>query len=147
MGMLRAGRFLVRQFIRRNTEYLKRTSSGRDLVYYCDYTRHQWHPGTPAIGGSEEAVINLTRELAKFGWDITVYNNCGHKPLVYAGVTYSPFWEFNPWDKQDVVVLWRWPRNIDLDINADKIFLDMHDALDRHDNVQTVDVTHIANSR
>src|ERR1700719_1489481 len=129
MGMLRAGRFLVKQFIRRNTEYLKRTSSGRDLVYYCDYTRHQWHPGKQGFGGSEESLINLTRELAKLGWDITVYNNCGHKPVVFDGVTYRPWWEFNPRDKQDVVILWRWPKPADWDINADKIVVDMQDTI------------------
>ena len=31
MGLLRAGRFLVRQRIKRNTEYPKRASSGKDL--------------------------------------------------------------------------------------------------------------------
>src|SRR5437867_3546087 len=96
------GRFLLKQFRKRNSE------------------------SSNLIAGSEEAVINLSRELTQLGWNITVYNSCGNKPVSHMGVTYCPFWEFNPWDRQDVVVLWRWPRNIDLDINADKIFLDMH---------------------
>src|SRR5919108_3391457 len=104
MGMIRAGRFLARQFVKRNTEYLKRSSSGRDLAIYCDYTPHEWHPRTSGFGGSEESIINVARELAKLGWDITVYNNFGSKPLVDENVTYRPFWEFNPRDKQDVVV-------------------------------------------
>src|SRR5216684_8525690 len=128
MGMFRAGRFLVRQFVKRNTEYLKRTSSGRDLVIHCGYTRHQWHPRTSGFAGSEEAIINVAKELVKLGWDVTVYNNCGPKPLVDANVTYCPFWEFNPRDKQDVVILWRWPKPLDWDINAKKIFIDSHDT-------------------
>jgi glycosyltransferase involved in cell wall biosynthesis len=130
MGMFRAGRFLVRQFVKRNTEYLKRTSSGRDLVIYCGYTHHQWHPRTSGFGGSEESVINVAKELAKLGWDITVYNNCGPKPLVDANVTYRPFWEFNPRDKQDVVILWRWPKPLDWNINADRIFVEVQDTTD-----------------
>ena len=81
MEMTRGGRFLVKQFIRRNTTYLKRTSSGKDLVIYCGQTPHQWDSDpSKVIGGSEEAVINLARELAKLSWNITVYNNCGVQP-------------------------------------------------------------------
>ncbi len=128
MLSFRAGRFLLRQFIDRNTKYRKRTSSGRDLVIYCDHTDFIWHPQTKGFAGSEEAAINLARELVKLGWNVTVYNNCGHSPLWFEGVTYRPFWEFNPRDNQDVVILWRWPKPLDWDINAKKIFIDSHDT-------------------
>lgn len=131
MGIVRTGRFLLKQFVKRNTEYRKTTSSGKDLVVYCGHTPHQWNPvlfKTKGFGGSEEAVINLTRELAKLGWDVTVYNNCGHKPLVDEGVTYRPSWDFNPRDKQDIVILWRIGKPLDWNINAEKIFVDLHDA-------------------
>jgi glycosyltransferase involved in cell wall biosynthesis len=128
MGRFRAGRFLVRQFLKRNTEYLKRTSSGKDLVIYCDYTRFEW-PGAGGFGGSEEAAINLARALSGIGWDVTVYNNCGHKPRQDGFVTYRPFWEFNPRDRQDVVILWRWPKPLDWNINAERIFIDVHDIV------------------
>ncbi len=130
MRIHRTGRFLARhfkeQFIKRN---VKRTSSGRDLVVYCEDCGFTWHPGTKGFGGSEEAVINLTRELTKLGWNTTVYNNCGHKPVVDAGVTYRPWWEFNPRDKQDAVIIWRWPK-ANWSINAEKIFIDLHDVMD-----------------
>jgi glycosyltransferase involved in cell wall biosynthesis len=133
MGMFRTGRFLLKQFVKRNTEYRKTTSSGKDLVIYCDHTKHQWNPElfkTRGFAGSEEATLYLTRELTKLGWDITVYNNCGHKPVVDHGVTYRPSWDFNPRDKQDVVVLWRAAKPLDWNINAEKIFVDAHDAMD-----------------
>jgi glycosyltransferase involved in cell wall biosynthesis len=129
MLSFRAGRFLLRQFIDRNTKYRKRTSSRRDLVIYCDYTGFVWHPQTKGFSGSEEAAINLARELGKLGWAVTVYNNCGHKPLSFEGVTYRPFWEFNPRDRQDVVILWRWPKPLDWDVNAKRIFIDSHDTI------------------
>src|SRR5712691_4480733 len=128
MLSFRAGRFLLRRFIDRNTKYLKRTSSGRDLVIYCDYTGFIWHPQTKGFSGSEEATINLARELVKLGWSVTVYNNCGHSPLSFEGVTYRPFWEFNPRDRQDVVILWRWPKPLDWDINAKSIFIDSQET-------------------
>src|SRR6202162_2061479 len=127
MLSLRAGRFLLRQFIDRNTKYRKRTSSGRDLVIYCDYTDFIWHPQTKGFAGSEEADINLARELVNVVWNVTFYNNCGHNPLSFEGVTYRPFWEFNPRDRQDVVILWRWASPVDWDINAQALCIDMHD--------------------
>src|SRR5436853_3341506 len=119
-------RFLVKQFIKRNTEYLKTASSGNDLVFYCGESRHEWHPRTKGFGGSEEAVICLTAELAKLGWNVTVYNNCGHTPVAEAGVVYRPWWEFNPKDKQDVAIVWQWTKPLDWSINAERIFVDMH---------------------
>lgn len=140
----------------RNQNFVKETSTGRDLVIYCGNTQHQWNPElfkTKGFGGSEEAVVNLSRELAKLGWNVTVYNNCGHKPYVeeldkeefdlllqtgeimdasttpYRFVTYRPFWEWNYRDKQDVVILWRWTKPLDAEINAPKIFVDLHDVI------------------
>lgn len=140
----------------RNTNFQKETSSGKDLVIYCGNTVHQWNPElfkTKGFGGSEEAVIHLAEEYAKLGWNVTVYNNCGHKtmnqtvevpmnmgrptkvgnqivyPVAEYYVTYKPFWEWNFRDKQDVVILWRWAKPLDAEINADKIFLDLHDVI------------------
>lgn len=135
----------------RNQFFVKKESMGRDLVIYCGNTMHQWNPDlfkTQGMGGSEEAVVHMSRELAKLGWNVTVYNNCGHKEVVekitypdirpgttiydereFCRITYKPFWEFNYRDKQDVVILWRWAKPLDAEINAPKIFLDLHDVI------------------
>lgn len=115
-----------------NRNFIKQTSSGKDLVIYCGNTHHQWNPElfkTQGVGGSEEAVIYLAREYAKLEWNVTVYNNCGNNPVIEDGVTYRPFWEFNYRDKQDVVILWRWSKPLDADINCEKIFVDLHDVV------------------
>lgn len=134
----------------RNTNFIKETSSGNDLVIYCGNTVHQWNPElfkTKGFGGSEEAVVHLAEEYAKLGWNVTVYNNCGHKDILEpvdfmsfnskgedyvpmrVFVKYKPFWEWNYRDKQDVVILWRWAKPLDAEINAPKIFLDLHDVV------------------
>lgn len=116
----------------RNKYFIKSESTGKDIVYYCGLTTHEWNPEmakTKGIGGSEEAVINLSKEWAKAGYNVTVYNNCGHKEMVCDGVTYKPFWAFNYRDKQDVVILWRSPKACDWDINAPKILVDLHDVI------------------
>lgn len=116
----------------RNQNFVKQTSTGRDLVIYCGNTIQQWNGETfktQGVGGSEEAVVHLAKQYKKLDWNVTVYNNCGHKEVISDGVVYKPFWEFNFRDKQDVVILWRWAKPLDADINAPKIFLDLHDVV------------------
>lgn len=116
----------------RNENFVKEESSGKDLVYYCGFTEKVWDPNVAmekGVGGSEEAVINLSKELAKKGWNVTVYNNCGHGG-VFDGVTYKPFWSYNYRDKQDVTIFWRHPKPVDYVGDwAGKIFVDLHDVV------------------
>ena len=113
----------------KNMRFIKKESSGKDLVYYCGNTIN-WTPDIlkKGVGGSEEAVINLTKQWKKAGYNVTVYNNCG-KEAVYDGITYKPWYTFNYRDKQDVLILWRDLRVLDYDINATKIFADIHDVI------------------
>lgn len=116
----------------RNQHFIKTESSGKDIVYYCGMTTHEWNPimaKTKGIGGSEEAVINLSKQWAQMGYNVTVYANIGHEVIVDEGVTYRPFWEFNHKDKNDILVLWRNPKLLDYDLNFGKIFVDLHDVI------------------
>ncbi len=116
----------------RNAHFIKETSSGKDVVYYCGMTDFEWNPEmakTKGIGGSEESVINLTKEWVKEGYNVTVYANCGHEPKVYDGVQWKPFWMFNVKDKQDIVIYWRTPIPMDHQTNATKILIDLHDVV------------------
>ena len=116
----------------RNKNFVKETSSGKDLVYYCSFTEKVWTPESVekgGVGGSEEAVINISKNLQKLGWNVTVYNNCG-KGGEWDGVKYKPWWSYNVKDKQDVTIVWRHPKTIDfLDKRAGKVFVDMHDVM------------------
>lgn len=50
------------------------------------------------LGGSESAVILMSKELAKCGFDVTVFNNCIDKlskPGIYDGVTYRDLTELD----------------------------------------------------
>lgn len=116
----------------RNTRLIKQTSTGKDLVFYCGFTEEEWTPETArtkGIGGSEEAVIHLSKRFVEHGYNVIVYNNCGHQRQMFDGVEFRPFWEWNYRDKQDVVIIWRAPKALDYEINADKIILDMHDVV------------------
>lgn len=116
----------------RNKRIIKTTSSGKDIAYFCGFTEHVWNPKlfkTKGFGGSEEAVINLSKQWAKAGYNVTVFNNCGHEEMKADGVVYKPFWEFNSRDKYDALVIWRHPRMLDYDVNATKVLVDMHDVI------------------
>ena len=115
-----------------NTHFINEETSGKDIAYYCGNTTHEWNPimaKTKGIGGSEEAVINLSREWAKQGYNVTVYNNCGATPMTVDGVTYKPFWYFNARDKFDTLIIWRHPKLVDYNINAKNILIDLHDVI------------------
>lgn len=74
-------------------------SSGGPAYFWADPSVED------GIGGSEECVILLARELAALDHDVTVYNNCGDKAGVYNGVTYIPYTEEIP--SCDVYIAWR----------------------------------------
>lgn len=60
------------------------------------------------LGGSESAVICMSRELAALGFDVTVLNDCQStraSPGVYKNVTYAPINTLNQIDYQfDIVI-------------------------------------------
>ena len=60
------------------------------------------------MGGSESAVILNSRELAKIGFDVTVYNACDegdNKPGIYNGVRYLPLGDISKdHNEYDVVI-------------------------------------------
>jgi len=115
----------------RNIHFIKIESSGKDITFYCSTTAEEWSPESvkKGIGGAEEAVINLAQKWADMGWNVTVYNNCGHKAKKFDGVTYKPFWMWNYRDKTDITIMWRHPFAADYPINTDKLYLDVHDCL------------------
>ncbi len=115
----------------RNINFIKTESSGKDLAILCGYTTRVWDASAveEGIGGSEEAVINLAKRWVKEGWNVIVYNNCGHETKLMDGVVYAPFWTWNYRDKQDVTILWRHPKMLDFEINSTKIFVDLHDVI------------------
>lgn len=83
--------------------------SKKSVVFFCGNSWEEWADPSVirGIGGSEEAVIYLSRELVKLGYDVTVFNSCGDFEGEYRGVKYKPFWEFNPNDTFNILIAWR----------------------------------------
>lgn len=83
--------------------------SNKSIVIYCGQAWEDWAPPSTinGIGGSEEAVIYLSQELTKLGYEVTVYNSCGDYAGIYSGVEYKNCFEFNPNDEFNHFVAWR----------------------------------------
>jgi len=91
------------------TRYLDpKNWSKKSVVIYCGET-FPWSPKSTetGIGGSEEAVINISKELTKLGYEVTVYNSCGDNEGNYDGVQYLNSVRFNPRDNFNIIISWR----------------------------------------
>lgn len=126
--------------------------SDRSIVFFSGHVAEPWGPDMleKGIGGSEEAVIYLSRELANLGWDVTVYNDreepyedeMGQRNAL-AGRTnpvhYKPWTTFNPADEFNVIVGWRNPAFFStVKINARLKLIDMHDMPLGHTDITEI---------
>lgn len=112
----------------------------KSIVFYCGQAMEPWGPDylEGGMGGSEEAIVYLSRELAKQGWEVTVYND---RDEAYDdnGVTYLPWSSMNPADEFNVFVAWRAPENA-RGITAKKTLVDLHDAIQPERIYATADI-------
>ncbi len=81
----------------------------KDVVFLCGAAAEPWSPKSVdgGIGGSEEAVIHIARELSGLGWNVTVYNDCDIDEGIHDGVEYKDLTKFNTNDKFNIFVSWR----------------------------------------
>lgn len=104
-----------------------------EIAIYCGPGVTNWdgstidNPGESFIGGSEEAVIHMGKELAKLGWKVTVFND----PQVegdHDGVTYLPYYKFNSSDSFNILVIWRQIGFVDGRYDSKKTYVWCHDV-------------------
>lgn len=112
-----------------------KTWSNRSIVMYVGQgPLGVWGPWSleSGIGGSEEAVIKLSRELSNLGWNITIYATPGERygrDGMY-NVTWKQYYEFNPNDFYNILITWRNPWFFDADVKASKTYLWLHDVME-----------------
>ena len=120
----------------RNIHFIRKSSTGKDVSIYCFQTAEIWNPESvkkTGIGGSEEAVINVSNVLSELGYNVTVYNSCGHKAQKFGKVLYRPFWEYNPRDKTDITIAWRSPILYDHEVNSTQKYVWLHDTVNQNE--------------
>lgn len=116
-------------FVRLENGFARASGTKNKIVIYCGPTFETWSPlniTTGGLGGSEEAVVYLSRELVKQGWLVEVYNNCG-APGIHDGVEYKNFWQHDQSTEADIFIAWR---NSEYVMHANKsarVFVWLHD--------------------
>ena len=96
--------------------------------------------GRQALGGSETALIQAARNLARRGWRVNVFNNC-QTPGIYEGVRYRPIKDFPAVYSSegfDVFVVSRFHSFFTLPFQAGLKVLWNHDILDRPQDLRAV---------
>lgn len=119
------------QIMEARAKYVQpKTWGEKSVVFLCGNSPEEWTDVSllTGIGGSESAVIYLSREFTKLGYDVTVFNKCGTKEGKYMGVEYKNFWKFNPNDAFNVLIVWRNPGAFINQLNARVKILDLHDV-------------------
>jgi glycosyltransferase involved in cell wall biosynthesis len=106
----------------------------KSVVIYCGSGPLKgWTPKSleTGIGGSEEAVIRVSKHLTDLGYKVTVFAEPLADDGVYDGVAYKNYWEISFKDKFDVFIAWRSPFIFDIDITARKKYLWIHDVMEK----------------
>lgn len=113
----------------RNEILPAKTWGDNEIVIHCGASWEDWAAPSVirGIGGSEEAVIYISKELVKLGWKVTVFNQCGDLEGDYEGVTYKSFFEFNPRDEHNIIISWRANMFVN-DVKAKKKIVWLHDV-------------------
>ena len=108
--------------------------SENSIVYFASWgVKHLelWnaHSLKKGIGGSESAVIYLSKEWVSMGYEVTVFCDTPRTEII-DGVLYVPYYLMNFRDEFETLILWRSPHLLDLDINAQNLYMDLHDIAD-----------------
>jgi len=113
-----------------------KTWEKKSIAIYCGSSvLKDWGPWSleSGIGGSEEAVIRISKHLNDMGWKVTVYSNPGIKDGTHDGVVWKNYWEIDLRDTFDVFIAWRAPEFFDIKVDARKTYCWMHDVMDDAD--------------
>jgi len=107
-----------------------RTWEPNEICYFANFGKHfeEWSGKSlsKGIGGSETAVIKLAEEWTKLGYKVTVYGDPGQDKGIINGVTYLPYFHFNPRDNFNIFVQWR-NGGLANKVKAKKFLVDLHD--------------------
>lgn len=115
-----------------------RTWESDEICYYASHGGPHlfaWSPTSveDGLGGSEIAVIELSRTWQAQGYRVTVFGDPRQAAGEYDGVTYRPWYDMRWQDRFNILVLWRYPHHLDRRLVARKVFVDLHDVPSAND--------------
>jgi tetratricopeptide (TPR) repeat protein len=110
-----------------------KTWSDKEICIYVGPCFTMWspknlsNPGQSFVGGSEEAVVYLSKALNDAGWKVTVYADPGVEEGEHDGVMYLPYYKWNKRDDFNIVIAWRRPDFVDQEYKSKKTYVWCHD--------------------
>lgn len=138
-----------------------KTWDDKSIVIFCGQGYEEWGPQTldKGMGGSEEAVVYLAPELAKLGYEVTVYGEADMVqspsmssdkieeysktlPTPYTAPVWKPWKEIDVRDTFNIFVSWRAPQFLER-VNAKVKLADIHDVLPPEVMKDYPDVTYL----
>lgn len=105
----------------------------KSIAIMCgDSADEDWGPWSleKGIGGSEEAVIRLSKHFSNLGYRVVVFAKPMNNAGMHEGVMWRNFWEANLDDNFDIFIGWRNPGLFDHRISARKKYLWLHDVVE-----------------
>ena len=104
--------------------------SDKSIVFYCGNSRVRFSPNDTMLGGSEQAIVFISKEFVNLGFNVSVYGNV--EPGIYNKVEYKRHEEFVVNDKFNIIILWRGfgLQALPYLESAKQVFVDLHDATD-----------------
>jgi glycosyltransferase involved in cell wall biosynthesis len=108
--------------------FVKETDSKYDITYLAGGFSIKWDPKDLSLGGSEQAIVNLTREWVKMGKKVAVYGEVSE--CIFDGVDYYNWKTFPFEQKHNILILWRFYGigcSLPFNVKANKIWADFHD--------------------
>jgi hypothetical protein len=100
-----------------------------DIVYMTGPGGIIWDPTDTKLGGSEQAIVNLSENFIKLNKTVIVYGNFKNK-IIYNNVKYDFWYNFPFNQKINILIIWR-ALGINLlmnfNLNVNKIIIDFHD--------------------
>jgi hypothetical protein len=100
-----------------------------DLVYMTGGHGIEWEPSDSKLGGSEQAVVNLSENWTRMGKKVAVYGNFKNNQT-YNGVDYFNWIDYPLEKRVKNLIVWRTPGILyfmELNSNADNLMVDFHD--------------------
>jgi tetratricopeptide (TPR) repeat protein len=126
----------IRQF--RNLVTKPNVWDKNTIVIFCGQGYEEWGPHTldKGMGGSEEAVVYLSRELANIGYTVTVFGEVDMDDHYVedeefnevGSVRYRHWKQIDTRDQFNIFISWRAPQYLEK-INAKVKIADIHDVL------------------
>ena len=114
----------------RNRFTTPRVWEDNEIAIYCGQGFEQWSWKSVAqgVGGSEEAVINLSEELVKLGWKVTIFADPQQDAGYHNGVLWLPYYHINWADDFNIMIGWRNIALFDVpELKTKKAYLWNHD--------------------